>query len=218
MTYSTRAELKKSISKTPSGSAAPVAPRRRISRSIFAALAVSAFAVATIAPAALALSESSNEISAQAATADLLNQYDNAQQFQVSAEAEEVSVERSSYEAYKAPEPVIVPAAAGASIPVMSPEGSQFSLREFQFRGVIYSGGNKFTFYSERVLRGGGLNIPGRHVNAGGYVADGDGYISLAAAPGIPHGTVYPTPFGYAGKVYDTCATCSPEWLDVYTR
>lgn len=97
---------------------------------------------------------------------------------------------------------------------------AQYSLNDLMFNGVINWNGLKFTYYSQGVLPGGGLSIPGRHVNDGGYVADGDGYIVLAAPPGISHGTVYSTPFGYSGKVYDTCATCStsPMWLDVYTR
>lgn len=93
-----------------------------------------------------------------------------------------------------------------------------YSLRDLQYHGVIRWNGYKFTYYSQSVLPGYGLRIPGRHVNANGYVADKDGYIVLAAAYGVPKGTVYNTPFGSKGKVYDTCAACSVEWLDVYTR
>lgn len=96
----------------------------------------------------------------------------------------------------------------------------QYSVNDLMYMGVIGWNGFKFTYYSQGVLPGGGLAIPGRHVNEGGFVADGDGYIVLAAPPGVAHGTVYGTPFGYSGKVYDTCASCtsSPLWLDVYTR
>lgn len=41
-----------------------------------------------------------------------------------------------------------------------------FGLDEFMFRGVVYWSGYKFTYYSEKVLPGGGLRIPGRHTNA----------------------------------------------------
>lgn len=97
---------------------------------------------------------------------------------------------------------------------------AEYSLSQFMRAGVINWDGKKFTYYSQQVLPGGGLRIPGRHVNSAGYVADGEGYIVLAAPYGISHGTVYSTPFGYSGKVYDTCATCStsPLWLDVYIR
>lgn len=97
---------------------------------------------------------------------------------------------------------------------------AEYSLSQFMRAGVINWDGKKFTYYSQQVLPGGGLRIPGRHVNSAGYVADGDGYIVLAAPYGVSHGTVYSTPFGYSGKVYDTCATCStsPLWLDVYIR
>lgn len=67
-------------------------------------------------------------------------------------------------------------------------------------------------------MPGGGLNIPGRHVNANGFVADRDGYIVLASNPSIEMGTVINTPFGGLGKVYDRCASCTLEWYDVYTR
>lgn len=93
-----------------------------------------------------------------------------------------------------------------------------YSLSDLMFHGVINWNGYKYTYYSQSVLSGPGLSIPGRHVNSAGYVSDGDGYISLAAARGIPHGSVFPTPFGAPGKVYDTCASCSSNWLDVYTR
>lgn len=94
----------------------------------------------------------------------------------------------------------------------------EYSLEDLQFQGVINWNGYKFTFYSQSVLSGGGLNIPGRHINSGGFVVDADGYISLAAAYGIPHGTIFATPFGAPGKVYDTCASCTQNWLDVYTQ
>lgn len=70
---------------------------------------------------------------------------------------------------------------------------------DFMRAGVINYGGNKYTYYSQSVLPGTGLNIPGRHLD-GGFVKDGDGYIVIAND--APKGTVVDTPFG-AGKVYD---------------
>ena len=90
----------------------------------------------------------------------------------------------------------------------------QYSLSQFMFSGVINWGGYKFTYYSQSVLPGGGLVIPGRHVNADGYVSDGDGYIVLAGS--APKGTVYDTPFGYKGKIYDRGTF--GNHLDVYIR
>jgi hypothetical protein len=92
--------------------------------------------------------------------------------------------------------------------------GATISLSQFMFDGVVYWGGYKFTYYSQSVLPGGGLSIPGRHVNADGYVADGDGYIVLAGS--APKGTVYDTPFGYKGKIYDRGTY--GNHLDVYIR
>lgn len=64
------------------------------------------------------------------------------------------------------------------------------------------------------MLPGGALSIPGRHVNANGFVSDGDGYIVLAND--APLGTVFPTPFGAPGKVYDRGT--GGNHLDVYVR
>lgn len=89
-----------------------------------------------------------------------------------------------------------------------------YTLDTFLFSGVINWGGYHFTYYSQSVLPGGGLNIPGRHVNALGYVADGDGYIVLAND--APIGTVINTPFGAPGKVYDRGTY--GNHFDVYVR
>lgn len=104
--------------------------------------------------------------------------------------------------------------AAEASGAGLAPSGAEYSLDDFLFRGVINWGGYKFTFYSQQVLPGGGLDIPGRHVNDGGYVSDGDGYIVLAGS--AAKGTVYDTPFGYQGKIYDRGTV--GNHLDVYIR
>ena len=73
--------------------------------------------------------------------------------------------------------------------------------------------GLKETWYSQRVLPGGGLDIPGRHVNEEGFVCDGDGYICLASST-YSKGTVVETSRGI-GKVYDS--GCAPGTIDIYT-
>lgn len=89
-----------------------------------------------------------------------------------------------------------------------------YSLEEFLFSGVVNWGGYRFTFYSQQVLPGPGLVIPGRHVNSGGFVADEDGFIVLAGSH--PKGTVFDTPFGHQGKIYDRGTF--GNHLDVYIR
>lgn len=97
--------------------------------------------------------------------------------------------------------------------------GGQYSLSDLMFQGVINWNGYKFTYYSQSVLPGPGLAIPGRHVSGAGFVSDGAGNVVLAAGRGVPHGTTFSIPFGSGvGKVYDTCASCSSNWLDVYTQ
>ena len=82
--------------------------------------------------------------------------------------------------------------------------------------GVVEDGEHFYTWYSERVLPGGGLtelNENGRHTE-GGFVKDGDGYIAVASCD-YEKGTVLETPFG-AAKVYDT-GYLQPGQIDVYT-
>ena len=89
-----------------------------------------------------------------------------------------------------------------------------YSPSDLKFQGVLYWGGWRWTWYSERVLPGGGLSIPGRHTESDtGFVCDGDGYICLASSS-LSKGTIVDTPFGRLGKVYD-CG-CAADVLDVY--
>lgn len=93
----------------------------------------------------------------------------------------------------------------------------QYSPDEFRHSGVISWGGYQWTYYSELILPGNGLNIPSRHITEDGYVCDGDGYIVLAADLNmLPRYSVVDTPFGRKGKVYDT--GCAYGVLDVYVR
>lgn len=91
--------------------------------------------------------------------------------------------------------------------------GEYYSSSDLQFMGEIYSEGHRWTWYSQNVLPGGGLNIPGRHVDENGYVCDGNGRICLASGD-YGYGTVVPTPFGKEGCVYDS--GCDSGTLDVY--
>ena len=90
-----------------------------------------------------------------------------------------------------------------------------YASTDLMYAGVINWGGWRWTWYSQQVLPGGGLSIPGRHVDASGYVCDGDGYICLASGS-HSKGTVLDTPMGRAGKVYDYCATGGT--IDIYTN
>ena len=85
---------------------------------------------------------------------------------------------------------------------------------EFQYYGVVEQDGTRYTWYSQNVLPGGGLdelNANGRHVE-GGYVMDADGFIAVASSD-YAIGTELDTPFGPA-KVYD--AGCASGTVDVY--
>lgn len=79
--------------------------------------------------------------------------------------------------------------------------------------GVNWFKGRKETWYSQRVLPGGGLRIPGRHVGPDGIIRDADGYICVAASD-LPYGSIVETSHGW-GKVYDT--GCAAGTTDIYT-
>ena len=79
-------------------------------------------------------------------------------------------------------------------------------------KGVNYYNGHRETYYSQKVLPGGGLNIPGRHVDDRGLVCDGDGYICVASND-YAKGTIVETSLG-TGKVYD-CG-CPSGTIDIY--
>ena len=81
-------------------------------------------------------------------------------------------------------------------------------------KGVNYFNGHRETWYSQKVLPGGGLKIPGRHVNNQGLVCDGDGYICVASSD-YSKGTIVETSLG-TGKVYD-CG-CASGTIDIYTN
>lgn len=82
-------------------------------------------------------------------------------------------------------------------------------------QGRLYWGNYQYTWYSERVLPGYGLDIDGRYTDADGFVCDGEGYICVAASS-LNKGTIVDTPFGREGKVYD-CG-CDYGVIDVYTN
>ncbi len=70
--------------------------------------------------------------------------------------------------------------------------------------GRINFDNHQETYYSEKVLPGGGLDIPGRHVAQDGTIRDELGYICVAANESyLPKGSTVMTSLGPA-KVYDT--------------
>ena len=84
--------------------------------------------------------------------------------------------------------------------------------------GVVYYNGHKETFYSQKVLPGGGLyalNNNGRHVADDGTIRDKDGYIAVACNY-LSQGSRIMTSLG-PGKVYDT-GTMTGAWIDIYVN
>ena len=89
-----------------------------------------------------------------------------------------------------------------------------YSAKRFKRLGVVYYGGYKYTYYSDLVLPGGGLKIPGRHYDENGYICDEDGYI-CGASQMHSKGTVLDSPFGKKVKIYDWCDIQS---IDIYVH
>ena len=82
-------------------------------------------------------------------------------------------------------------------------------------KGVIYYNGHKECYYTQTLLSGEGLYLPGRHVAEDGTIRDGDGYICVAAnLKFLPRYTKVMTTLG-PGKVYDT--GCAYGTVDIYT-
>lgn len=88
------------------------------------------------------------------------------------------------------------------------------SSNNFKSQGVVHWNDTRYTWYSQNVLPGGGLDIPGRHVGGDDFIYDDDEYIVIASSDHA-YGTVVETPFGQ-GKVYDT--GCDSGTIDVYTN
>lgn len=64
----------------------------------------------------------------------------------------------------------------------------KYSCSRFKKLGRVRYGDYTYTWYSQRVLPGGGLNIPGRHLNKYGLVVDENEYVVIASDD-LPHGT-----------------------------
>ena len=80
---------------------------------------------------------------------------------------------------------------------------------------ALYYNDHKETYYSQNVLPGESLEIPGRHVAFDGTIRDEDGYICVACDYDYyAYGEIVETSIGW-GKVYDT--GCAYGTVDIYT-
>ena len=80
---------------------------------------------------------------------------------------------------------------------------------------ALYYNDHKETYYSQNVLPGEMLEIPGRHVAFDGTIRDEDGYICVACDYDYyAYGEIVETSIGW-GKVYDT--GCAYGTVDIYT-
>lgn len=89
-----------------------------------------------------------------------------------------------------------------------------YTAEDFQELGIISWGIYRYTWYSELVMPGEGLDIEGRYVDENGFVCDVDNYICVASNT-LDKGTIVDTPFGKQGKVYD-CGCGYDDIIDCY--
>lgn len=124
------------------------------------------------------------------------------------------AAKKEAQAAYDKAKAAVSPARQTSSVDWGSASGGFLTLSQMKFRGVVNYAGYRYTYYSQSVLPGGGLRIPGRHVE-GGCVVDGDGYICVASST-HSMGTIVPTPLidFPQGKVYD-CG-CAYGTIDLY--
>lgn len=119
--------------------------------------------------------------------------------------------EELNYEVYIPPSSVEVYEASWGPVPEEGYYGDGSGVLTME-GGVNYYNGRRETWYSQRVLPGGGLDIPGRHVADDGTIRDEDGLICVAASD-LEYGTLVETSLGL-GKVYD-CG-CPDGTTDIY--
>ena len=103
-----------------------------------------------------------------------------------------------------------------AGLALQPPIKAVYSGAYFRKAGAIIWQGRKYTWYSQRVLPGGGLKIPGRHLDSQGFVCDSNDYIVLGSNT-ANRGKIVPTPFGKYGKVYDA-GYVGTYWFDCYVN
>ena len=88
------------------------------------------------------------------------------------------------------------------------------TIDNLRWQGIPYDDNYTYTYYSQKVLPGGGLDIPGRHVDPDGVIRDADGYICVSSDDHAKY-SVIETAYGTA-KVYD--AGSGSGNIDIYTN
>ena len=95
-----------------------------------------------------------------------------------------------------------------------SKERSKYYIRYLRTRGPVHWHGRKYTYYTSRLCPIWLLPVPGLHVDKNGFWCDGKDYIVLGSSVDNKiKRTVYATPFGKFGKVYDTGGYSTASWL-----
>ena len=96
---------------------------------------------------------------------------------------------------------------------------SRYYINYLHTKGPVHWRGRKYTYYTSRLCPIYKLPVPGLHLDKDGFWCDKRDYIVLGSSvQNKINRTVYATPFGKYGKVYDTGGYSTPSWLcDVAT-
>ncbi len=165
-----------------------------------------AYALSATDTAAASSSEETASVTEEATSQETASESQSVETPAVETQAEEPAVEAPAETTTESQDTSSSSSSSGYNMP----SGSGVLTRS---GGVNYYNGHRETWYSQRVLPGGGLNIPGRHVDSRGIICDGDGYICVASSD-YAKGTVVETSLDTA-KVYD-CG-CASGTIDIYT-
>ena len=91
---------------------------------------------------------------------------------------------------------------------------AKYYINYLRTRGPVHWHGRKYTYYTSRLCPIWKLPVPGLHLDKNGMWCDKNDYIVLGSSvQNKINRTVYATPFGKYGKVYDTGGYSTPSYL-----
>lgn len=95
-----------------------------------------------------------------------------------------------------------------------SKKKSRYYINYLHTKGPVHWRGRKYTYYTSRLCPIYKLPVPGLHLDKNGMWCDKWDYIVLGSSvQNKINRTVYATPFGKYGRVYDTGGYSTPPWL-----
>lgn len=95
-----------------------------------------------------------------------------------------------------------------------SKKKSRYYINYIKTKAPVKWHGRKYTYYTSRLCPIWLLPVKGLHLDKNGFWCDENDYIVLGSSRvNKANRTVFATPFGKYGKVYDTGSVSTPSWL-----